>query len=75
MLREAIESYELVFWIDADAVIVDAGRDVADDLEAGNELGLVRHRRGERCRTPGSWSCAAATSRAGCSTPPGRPPA
>ena len=46
MLRQAIESYELVLWIDADAVIVDGGRDVADDLEPGNQLGLVRHRRG-----------------------------
>ena len=45
MLREAIETYELVLWIDADAVIVDASRDVADDLAATSELGLVRHRR------------------------------
>jgi hypothetical protein len=43
MLREAVESFELVLWIDADAVIVDGGRDVADELEAGSELALVRH--------------------------------
>jgi mannan polymerase II complex MNN10 subunit len=47
MLRELVESYELVFWIDADAVIVDASRDVADELEPASELGMVRHRRGD----------------------------
>ena len=47
MLREAVDAYELVLWIDADAVIVDASRDVADELEAPSELGLVQHRRGD----------------------------
>ena len=47
MLREAIETYEVVLWIDADAVIVDASRDVADEFEPESELGLVRHRRGD----------------------------
>jgi hypothetical protein len=46
MLREAIASYELVLWIDADAVIVDPSRDIADELE--RDLGLVRHRRGDQ---------------------------
>jgi galactosyl transferase GMA12/MNN10 family len=46
MLREAIESYELVLWIDADAVIVEGGRDIADELVPDRDLALVRHRRG-----------------------------
>jgi hypothetical protein len=43
MLREALGSYELVLWIDADAVIVDGSADIADELEADRFLGLVRH--------------------------------
>ena len=46
MLREAVDAYELVLWIDADAVIVDGERDIAAELEL--DLGLVRHRRGEQ---------------------------
>jgi hypothetical protein len=43
MLREALGPYELVVWIDADAVIVDGGADIADSLEPDRFLGLVRH--------------------------------
>jgi hypothetical protein len=43
MLREALGSYELVLWIDADAVIVDGSRDIADELEPDRFLALVRH--------------------------------
>ena len=32
MLREALAAYDLVLWIDADAVIVDGTRDIADEL-------------------------------------------
>jgi hypothetical protein len=46
MLREALESFELVLWIDADAVIVDGREDIAAELEPDRFLGLVRH--GER---------------------------
>jgi hypothetical protein len=45
MLREALDAYDLVLWIDADAVIVDPERDIAGELE--RDLGLVRHRRGD----------------------------
>ncbi len=45
MLREAVDAYELVLWIDADAVIVDGRDDVAD--LADRELALVRHRNGD----------------------------
>jgi galactosyl transferase GMA12/MNN10 family len=43
MLREALASYELVLWIDADAVIVDGDRDIAAELAPDRFLGLVRH--------------------------------
>jgi hypothetical protein len=47
MLREAVDTYELVLWIDADAVIVDGGRDITAELEPERDLALVRHRRGD----------------------------
>jgi glycosyl transferase family (putative galactosyltransferase) len=43
MLREALRSYDLVLWIDADAVIVDGSHDIADELAPDRFLGLVRH--------------------------------
>jgi galactosyl transferase GMA12/MNN10 family len=46
MVREALGTYDLVLWIDADAVIVDGSRDIADGFEANRFLALVRH--GER---------------------------
>jgi hypothetical protein len=46
MLREAVDDYELVVWIDADAVIVDDSRDIAGELE--RDLALARHRRGDQ---------------------------
>ena len=41
MLREALAAYDLVLWIDADAVIVDGTRDIADELAPDRFLGLV----------------------------------
>jgi hypothetical protein len=46
MVREVLGSYDLALWIDADAVIVDGSRDIADVFEADRFLALVRH--GER---------------------------
>jgi galactosyl transferase GMA12/MNN10 family len=46
MIREALSAYELVLWIDADAVIVDGSEDVAAELRPDRFLALVRH--GER---------------------------
>ena len=46
MLREALATHDLVVWIDADAVIVDGSRDIADELEPARFLGVVGH--GER---------------------------
>jgi galactosyl transferase GMA12/MNN10 family len=47
MLREAVDDYERVLWIDADAVIVDGESDIAAELEPERDLALVRHRRGD----------------------------
>jgi hypothetical protein len=44
MLRETVDAFDLVLWIDADAVIVDGGDDIADELEADRHLALVQHR-------------------------------
>jgi glycosyl transferase family (putative galactosyltransferase) len=44
LLRELIEAFDLVLWIDADAVIVDGRADIARELEPDRHLALVRHR-------------------------------
>ncbi len=46
LLRHVLRHHELVFWIDADAVIVDPSHDIADDL-GDAALGLVDHRFGD----------------------------
>jgi galactosyl transferase GMA12/MNN10 family len=43
LLRELVDRYDLVVWVDADAVIVDTGKDIADELEDGRFLYLVEH--------------------------------
>jgi hypothetical protein len=43
-LRELLETFDLVLWIDADAVIVDPRDDIADALDATSQLALVQHR-------------------------------
>lgn len=48
LLRELIERFELVLWIDADAVIVDGREDIARRLEPDRHLALVRHRLGDQ---------------------------
>ncbi len=45
LIRDTLESHDLVLWIDADAVIVDDGEDIASALEPYAQLALVRHRR------------------------------
>jgi hypothetical protein len=43
MLRDVLEAFDLALWIDADAVIVDGREDIAADLDADKQFGLVRH--------------------------------
>jgi hypothetical protein len=43
MLRELVERYELVVWLDADLVIVDMREDLASELEDGRFFYLVEH--------------------------------
>lgn len=46
-MREAVDAYDLVLWLDADTVIVDPERDIAEELEDGHDFYLVEHRYGE----------------------------
>lgn len=49
VLRDLIDRYELVLWLDADLVIVDGSVDIASELEDASFLYLVEHRaKGER---------------------------
>lgn len=45
LIRETLDAYDLVLWIDADAVIVDDSEDIADALDPDTQFALVRHRR------------------------------
>jgi hypothetical protein len=45
LIRDTLDSHELVLWIDADAVIVDDHEDIADALDPDTQLALVQHRR------------------------------
>ena len=44
LLQKALAEFELVVWIDADAVVVDPTQDIADALPPDRVLGIVRHR-------------------------------
>jgi hypothetical protein len=44
ILRELVDRYELVVWLDADLAIVDGRMDLASELEDGRFLYLVEHR-------------------------------
>lgn len=43
ILRELIESYDLVVWLDSDLVIIDGRKDIALELEPDHFLYLVEH--------------------------------
>lgn len=43
LLQELLEDYDFAFWVDADAAIVDASADVADEIERGKFLYVVAH--------------------------------
>lgn len=46
LIRGLLDRYDVVFWIDSDAAIVDASRDIADELGRRDVLGLVAHHYG-----------------------------
>jgi hypothetical protein len=46
LLHELVQEYDLVLWVDSDALFVDPTRDVADELRPGRFLHLVAHRFG-----------------------------
>lgn len=43
LLQQLLSRYDEVLWIDADAVVLDDTRDITDDLEPGDLMGLVAH--------------------------------
>ncbi|HEV7162114.1 MAG TPA: hypothetical protein VGN25_02560, partial [Solirubrobacteraceae bacterium] len=43
ILRDLVERYETVVWLDSDLVIVDGRKDIADELEPDRFLYLVEH--------------------------------
>lgn len=43
LIRQLLDDYDLVWWIDADAIIVDASKDVRDELAEDKDLFLVEH--------------------------------
>jgi hypothetical protein len=46
LLHQLVQAYDLVLWVDSDALFVDVTRDVADGLRPGRFLHLVAHRFG-----------------------------
>lgn len=44
IIRGLLEAYELVVWVDADAIIVDLERDITEELRPAKDLYLVEHR-------------------------------
>lgn len=56
LVQELLESYDVVFCIDADAAIVDPSRDIVDDLRDDALIGLVAHEYdGQRIPNCGVW--------------------
>lgn len=49
LLQSALERFETVVWVDADAVICDVATDIADDAVGGFLLHLVSHRYAGQC--------------------------
>ena len=43
LIRELLDEYDLVWWVDSDALIVDASVDLRDELVDGKDLYLVEH--------------------------------
>jgi hypothetical protein len=43
LIRELLDQYDLVWWVDSDALIVDASVDLREELVDGKDLYLVEH--------------------------------
>lgn len=43
LIRQLLDEYELVWWIDADAIIVDASTDIRPELAPDKDLFLIEH--------------------------------
>ncbi len=56
LIRESLRTYDLVLWLDTDVMILDAGRDIADELGAGDYQALVEQVSGDgRIPNTGVW--------------------
>ena len=44
LVRDLLDRYEEVLWIDSDAIFVDISKDIADVMRPGKDLYLVEHR-------------------------------
>lgn len=56
LIRQALERYDLVLWLDTDVMILDDSRDIADELESGDYQGLVEQVSGDgRIPNTGVW--------------------
>lgn len=46
LIEELLHDFDLVFWVDADAAIIDVSRDIAADLPQRRAIGVVEHHYG-----------------------------
>jgi hypothetical protein len=62
LIRQLLENYDVVLWIDADAIIVDKTYDIADEARPGDWMCLCRHETSEGLvPNTGVWMFAAST--------------
>jgi hypothetical protein len=57
LVRRLLDAYDEVLWLDADTMILEGERDIADELAPDDYQGLVRHenKRGARYPNTGVW--------------------
>ena len=46
LVRELMKTYGMVFWVDADALIVDIGRDILTEIRDEDDVWFARHPQG-----------------------------